>query len=233
MAVHSKKLWFILLYCAAIVRTDETVTSQQASESVSVRQEDINTNTVALFERLFQLKRSEQKDAVQRILAIKSVEKQNKLLKLVITKIMEVLLQSRVNLESSGYLPGSGFPITESLRDALSSMIENTAFMGDLVLYLPDATKAFLKDNEWNTIFKWSLSLCQEAVFLSNNTKKMLHLVAQELNLIEREPGYFNPYAAANQRKPVDLPEIPQKKKVKKKISKGPSLSGARLKSEL
>jgi hypothetical protein len=28
---------------------------------------------------------------------------------------------------------------------ALSSMIENTAFMGDLVLYLPDATKVFLK----------------------------------------------------------------------------------------
>ncbi|KZS21485.1 Coiled-coil domain-containing protein 134 [Daphnia magna] len=233
MAGHSKKLWLILLFSASIVRTDETVASKQSTESAPGKQDDINTNAVALFERLFQLKRNEQKDAVQRILAIKSVEKQNKLLKLVITKIMEVLVQSRINLESSGYLPGSGLPLTESLRDALSSMIENTAFMGDLVLYLPDATKAFLKDNEWNTIFKWSLSLCQETAFLSNNTKKMLHLVAQELNLIEREPGYFNPYAEANRRKPVDLPEIPQKKKVKKKISKGPSLSGTRLKSEL
>jgi len=56
-------------------------------------------------------------------------------------------------------------------------MIENTAFMGDLVLYLPDATKVFLKSNEWNTIFKWSLSMCQQIVFLSSTTKKMLHLV--------------------------------------------------------
>lgn len=56
-------------------------------------------------------------------------------------------------------------------------MIENTAFMGDLVLYLPDATNAFLKNNEWNMIFKWSLSFCQESVHLNSVTKKMLHLV--------------------------------------------------------
>lgn len=56
-------------------------------------------------------------------------------------------------------------------------MIENTAFMGDLILYLPDATKVFLQNNEWNTIFKWSLSLCQESVHLNSVTKKMLHLV--------------------------------------------------------
>jgi hypothetical protein len=60
---------------------------------------------------------------------------------------------------------------------ALSSMIENTAFMGDLVLYLPDATKVFLKKNEWNNIFKWSLGMCQQTVFLNSTTKKMLHLV--------------------------------------------------------
>jgi hypothetical protein len=44
-----------------------------------------------LVERLFQLKRSEQKDAVQRIAEVKSIEKQRKLLELVITKIMEVV----------------------------------------------------------------------------------------------------------------------------------------------
>lgn len=28
-------------------------------------------------------------------------------------------MQSRINLESSGYLPGSGLPLTESLRDGM------------------------------------------------------------------------------------------------------------------
>jgi len=45
----------------------------------------------SLVERLFRLKRSEQKEAVQRIAEVKSIEKQHKLLELVITKIMEVV----------------------------------------------------------------------------------------------------------------------------------------------
>ena len=56
-------------------------------------------------------------------------------------------------------------------------MIENAAFMGDLILYLPDITKEFLKNNEWSTVFKWSLGICQETMFLDQNTKKMLNLV--------------------------------------------------------
>ncbi len=58
--------------------------------------------------------------------------------------------------------------------------------------------------------------------------------VAQELNLIERDPNYYNPYAEANNRRKADpLPETKEKKKEKKKLFKGPSLSGARLKNEL
>jgi hypothetical protein len=53
-----------------------------------------------LVERLFHLKRGEQKDAVQRIAKVKSIEKQHKLLELVITKIMEVAevkFQNKIN----------------------------------------------------------------------------------------------------------------------------------------
>ena len=134
-------------------------------------------------------------------------------------------------------------------------MIENAAFMGDLVLYLPDFTKELLKNDEWSTVFKWSLSLCQETKFLDKNTKKMFHLVSsifvvkkcivsfeifvflkvtQELNLIEREPNYYNPYAKANQsRRQNSMPVENSEKKARKKISRGPSLSGARPKNEL
>lgn len=67
---------------------------------------------------------------------------------------------------------------------ALSSLIENSAFMGDLVLYLPDTTKEFLiKNNEWNNLFKWSLSICQAMPILDRYTKKMLHLVKYKVYL--------------------------------------------------
>lgn len=69
------------------------------------------------------------------------------------------------------------------LRKALSSLIENSAFMGDLVLYLPDMTQKFLKNNEWNNLFKWSLSICQEMPILDQATKKMLHLVCSYMLL--------------------------------------------------
>lgn len=57
--------------------------------------------------------------------------------------------------------------------------------------------------------------------------------VAQELNLVEREPNYVNPYARANQVVNKPSPEKVEKKKVKRKLSKGPSLSGSRSKEEL
>lgn len=54
---------------------------------------------------------------------------------------------------------------------ALSRMIENISFMGDLVLYLPDASKSLLRDNEWSTFFKCILSLCRESAFLNSGMK--------------------------------------------------------------
>ena len=72
-------------------------------------------------------------------------------------------------------------------------MIENSAFMGDLVLYLPDMTQRFLKNNEWNNLFKWSLSICQEMPILDQATKKMLHLVTPFHTEVEfSDFNYYN-----------------------------------------
>ena len=58
--------------------------------------------------------------------------------------------------------------------------------------------------------------------------------MAQELNLIEREPNYYNPYAKANQlRRQNSMPPETTEKKARKKISRGPSLSGGKVKNEL
>lgn len=58
--------------------------------------------------------------------------------------------------------------------------------------------------------------------------------MAQELHLVEREPNYYNPYAKANQvkRRNAMAETSSEKKKARKKINKGPSLSGARLKND-
>lgn len=97
----------------------------------------------------------------------------------------------------SGYIPGDLFPADEVLRDgkrqvyserriilkscfvsqAVSSLIENTVFLGDLVLYLPDSTAKLLRNTEWSNIFNWSLGFCRGVPFLDRATEMMLHLV--------------------------------------------------------
>lgn len=60
---------------------------------------------------------------------------------------------------------------------------------------------------------------------LDNSTKTLLHLVSQELNIIERESDYVNPYRKM-QQETMPLPEEHRKAKKKKTaIKKGPRLS--------
>lgn len=117
MAGLSKKMYILLLF-ATIVSAEERPSLPNPTENVHENKRDLHSNsalcklssltcftlyclkkfiliishvlTSNLVERLFQHKRSEHKDAVQRIVGMKSIEKQNKLLELVITKIMEV-----------------------------------------------------------------------------------------------------------------------------------------------
>jgi len=194
----------------------------------------VNSN-FDMYEVLFKFKRKEQKEAVQRIMSLKTQEKQRNLLAVVIAKIIEVLGESRIKLESSGYLPGTvEFPEEESTRESLSRIMENTAFVSDLILYIPDLTKPFLKNNEWNTMLRWSLGFCRQIPFLDTASKKLFHLAAQELKIVEREENYVNPYAKANQQRKEILPEqTAPKKKERVKKTKGPSLSGNRVKKEL
>lgn len=50
MAGGSKKVWHILLFCASIVGSEDTVTSTQSKESVPEKQDGINTNAITLCE---------------------------------------------------------------------------------------------------------------------------------------------------------------------------------------
>ena len=61
--------------------------------------------------------------------------------------------------------------------EALSRIMENTAFISDLILYIPDLTKSFLKNNEWNTMLRWSLGFCRQIPFLDVATEKLFYLV--------------------------------------------------------
>ncbi|KAJ8891027.1 hypothetical protein PR048_010536 [Dryococelus australis] len=122
---------------------------------------------------------------------------------------------------------------------ALANILENTALFGDIVLHLPDIAAPILHaKNEWEVLYHWSLSFSSQTSLLDKATHKLIHLVSaykrveQELNIIERDPDYVNPYR--KQRKKREQHSIREdklhksgkkSKKDEKKKKKGPRIT--------
>lgn len=141
-------------------------------------------------------------------------------------KVFTSIQSSRATIEASSYIPGvSSFPQEDSIRDALSNILENTALFSEIILRFPDIAVLVLKtNNNWDVLLQWSIAFSNQVKYLlDKSTVKLLHLVSQELNHIEQEPNYTNPYRKLeiktdNQENLLTL----NKKKKKKEIKKGP-----------
>lgn len=139
----------------------------------------------------------------------------------------QVLTTSKLKLESSDYVTGGAFPEDEATRDALSQVLENTAFFGEIVMRLPDIAHAALNMNKASALtFNWALGFSNSTGLYDETTTKLINLVAQELGLVEKDPNFHNPYAAKKKKAaPLPEPAEPKPKKPKKKIKRGPRLS--------
>ncbi|XP_075544193.1 coiled-coil domain-containing protein 134-like [Dermacentor variabilis] len=188
---------------------------------------------VQQYRKMFKMRRAERLEAVKSILKLDNFEKQAKLVNIVLDKINEVLTTSKLKLESSDYIPGGAFPEDESTRDALSQVLENTAFFGEIILRLPNIAHAVLNMNKAGAmVLNWAIGFANSTELYDETTTKLINLVAQELGLVEKDPNYHNPYAVkqAKAASPVPAVEpVPKPKKKKKKIQRGPRLSRAEL----
>lgn len=142
-------------------------------------------------------------------------------------KVFTVIQESRATIEASPYIPGvSDFPLDNQIKEALSNILENTALFSEIILRFPDIAVSILKiNNNWDVILQWGISFCHQVKYLlDKNTFKLLHLVSQELNHVERDPNYVNPYRKVDKQRDVEHEKILKKKK-KKRVKKGPKLS--------
>ncbi|XP_011883023.1 PREDICTED: coiled-coil domain-containing protein 134-like [Vollenhovia emeryi] len=203
--------------------TDEPAASEprKGGESKSKLDEE-------LFKKLFAQRRKDHVEAVQTLLKMDNYERLYKMIAVLTEKIVEVIESSRSVIGKAGFLPhNSSFPVDTGVKDALSSILENTALFGDIVLHLPDISHRILRTQPgWNSTIHWSLNFANQTRHLLNkSTITMFRLVEQELNVTEREPGYFNPYrsaAHAGQREDTVKKKRPAKKEKRKK---GPQIA--------
>lgn len=228
MKVILSFLTLTLVYAPVIIAVDhDTIEKTGTTDNQPVKRDDPDE---LLFRRLFKKRRAEQIQAVKGLLTMDSYEKQYKMITVIVDKLFNVIQNSRVALESSGYVPGlSSFPKSEELLNALANILENTALFGDILLHLPEiCTKILDSNNEWRVMFEWSLNFANQSLLLDKSTRKLIDLVSMELNITERHPDYINPYRKESRTSNTEeyVSQIPVKKKKKKKeIKRGPRLT--------
>ncbi|KRZ67110.1 Coiled-coil domain-containing protein [Trichinella papuae] len=146
----------------------------------------------------FLLKRHEQRDLIKQLIGNFSQKGKGKAINMFMETIIMILEKSRVTIESSGYTPGMTFPADAVLRDAVSRLLENTAFISELTIYFPHIVKRFLNDTNAKATLLWSIAFCNSTGFYDLKTTELMYLVGQELGLIPANPDYVNPYQRKN-----------------------------------
>lgn len=148
-----------------------------------------------------------------------------KLLEIGINQILTILRDNRQQVVKEDYSTSRGFPITATLIDALTLIVENTCLIGDMILHMPDMSEKILsRDKEWKEILNWAVQFTLSVQdVIDAKTVKMLSLVDQEINIEKRTNNYINPYREAEQ--PSTMPT--KRTKEKKKLKRGPQLRSA------
>ena len=79
---------------------------------------------------------------------------------------------------------------------ALSMVLENTAFAGDIVLRLPDIAHSLLRGSaEWSALIQWAVHFCSDTQILTGSDALLLSTVCSSLrnalSLISFNIGYI------------------------------------------
>ena len=202
---------------------------------------DLNENItedpeVATFRKLFIQKRIIHLGAIKQLKGFDH-DKRTKMLTAMTKKMFEILSTSRITLEASGVAQAvEDLPKDTKVKDALALVLENTCLASEVLLNFPNYMHRFLKENrDSDAVFRWCLSFSHGIVsgsLIDEHTSKLYKLALMELGVLPKEDGYHNPYLQEEEKpiKKLDFVDPPMpKKKVKKKLARGPRLTKSEL----
>ena len=189
------------------------------------------------FRILFKEKRRQQISAVKTLQSFGRYEQKYEMISNIFNKLFEVEEKAKQAIEDSDYVLGGRLPEEGQTLEALSQVVENCAFFGDVVLRLPDISQRVLTSSpKYESLYKWCISFSMATDLLDKNTQKMFDLLAQELGLVPKSESYVNPYKTNKKSKVKPLEpngansktSNPKNNKIKKPTRKGPRLSKIR-----
>ena len=219
--------------CLMFVATEVTEEDIDISGSDSLDKPLIGTKEE--FRILFKEKRRQQMSAVKTLQSFGKYSQKYSMISNIFTKVFEVEEKAKQTIEDSDYVLGADLPKEAPVLEALSQIVENCAFFGDIVLRLPDISHRVLKDiPKLESMYKWCISFSMATHLCDKSTQKMFDLLTQELELVPKNESYVNPYKKSSNSKVKTIEANVvnsgdnNKNKKKKSIKKGPRLSKTR-----
>ncbi|XP_011498928.1 PREDICTED: coiled-coil domain-containing protein 134-like [Ceratosolen solmsi marchali] len=216
-------------------RSSAPVQEHQPVEEAEVEKSETAVDLISinrkLFKRLFLERRKEHLQAIKNLKDINNYERQYKMIDALSQKIIDVIKIKKSHLEDFTDLKLANISFSTDIeakkydvRDAMSSVLENIAFFGDIVLNLPDITHRILRTQpQWNSTIQWSFHFLNKTRdWLDNSTLGMVNLAMQELDIVQKEANYFNPNRIVKSNKV-------ENNKKKEKLKRGPKITNIEL----
>ncbi|KHJ81179.1 hypothetical protein OESDEN_19135, partial [Oesophagostomum dentatum] len=183
---------------------------------------------------LFKGKRRDQAGAIESIVNIEESKRRN-YVEEVVKNVQSILEENRETLERIGHRATDPFPHdSETLRNALSKVLDNIAFFSDLSVRLPFLEKIMQKNRKLRAVVVWSYKFAKDSGLCDDATYKVLDLMAQQHDIIPRPENFVNPYDKENAKKQLEEQERrEQKKRAEEKEKKTPKKKKSAPKTEL
>ncbi|XP_034193922.1 coiled-coil domain-containing protein 134 [Osmia lignaria lignaria] len=214
-----------------VTHVQQVLSDIENNPPISEKPQNGNPSEIKIYEELFRKsfvhQRKEHTEAIKRLRNIDNYERLYKMITILGTKMIDIIEASKQLIESTDFNPDDrSLPKNVTIQSAISTTLENTALFADILLHFPHMTHRILKtQKEWNPVINWSLHFTNRTKHLLDaETLTVVHLAAQELNIIEREPGYVNPYWQSTGSQGEDE-EKKKKKKSKKKAQRVPRIT--------
>ncbi|CAD6185894.1 unnamed protein product [Caenorhabditis auriculariae] len=185
-------IWPLLLILTTV--TAKIDVAQEKASELHVSQPKVkdaaeHVDHRKVYTELFKLRRREHSGAIESIKKI-DFQKRRPFLEEVLTSVSKILLECREKLERIQHAATDPFPHdSETLRDLLSKVVENTAFFSDLSLHFSQFfEKKLAKDRKLKTTVVWAFNYAKDTGLLDPETLDRVNLMAQQHEIVQRSP---------------------------------------------
>ncbi|KAH9424689.1 hypothetical protein DERP_013918 [Dermatophagoides pteronyssinus] len=226
-SIDSMIIWFsiVIIFCSTKIFANE-------NDMEKINFDLSNKENIELY---FKFQRKQQLNAVQTLMTYDRYEQQYQMVKKLFEKIFHIIDECQQNIiNNSHYNIGDSLPFDhQEIVDNIIQAIDNCAFFANMVLKLPDISRRLLTnemETNWEKSYRWCLNFTKQSNIVDDISLKMFNLAAQQLNIVEKEDDFLNPYEKKNQKSKINSIEKNSNEKKKmaknsKKIKKGPRMS--------